>query len=212
MEKGENQDAIQSSVEDANVATLEVQSVIKFDAVENTDEATAEKELPQETTTAGKTLEKPAEVAQEAELEKTEATQPNEMLAKAETGQDMAPQLPSATLGPILPCANIVKVETNSVHQTTSAALGPVVPQVENEIFSIFAAQGPIISASTNQDLDSSSGSDFEEVPSLPPQDEDEHSPKGSKRCHGKAEKEEPCAKKQRTQDKTKTYRLNDGA
>ncbi|KAH8306396.1 hypothetical protein KR018_009869 [Drosophila ironensis] len=100
------------------------------------------------------------------------ATQPNEMLAKAETGQALVPQSPSAALGLILSCANIAKLETNGVPQSISAALGPVVPQVEAEIFAIFAAQGSIISLSANQDLDSSSGADFKEVASLPLQDD----------------------------------------
>ncbi|KAH8271430.1 hypothetical protein KR018_009825 [Drosophila ironensis] len=106
-----------------------------------------------------------------------EATQSNEMLAKAETGQALVPQSPSAALGLILPCANIVKLENNGVTQSISAALGPVVPQVEAEIFSICAAQGPIISLSANQDLDSSSGSDFKEVASLPLPDDLHHVP-----------------------------------
>ncbi|KAH8286777.1 hypothetical protein KR018_007512 [Drosophila ironensis] len=119
-----------------------------------------------------------------------EATQPNEMLAKAETEEAVVPQSSSAALGPVLPSATVVKVETN------------VVPQGEMEIFSIFAAQGPpIISTPMDQELDSTSDSDFEEVPSLPPLDEEEHSPKGSKRNHGEAKKEEPSPKKQKTQD-----------
>ncbi|KAH8286712.1 hypothetical protein KR018_003003 [Drosophila ironensis] len=159
--------------------------------------ATAQNEL-QEADTAEKP-EEPAKVAKEAEVETMEATQPNEMLAKAETKKGIVPQSTSAALGPVLPSANVVKVETNGV------------PQGQIEIFSIFAAQGPIISTSMVQDLDSSSDSDFEEVPSLPPLDEEKHSPKGSKRRHGKAKEGEPSPKKQKTQDKSKTYRVTDG-
>ncbi|KAH8278468.1 hypothetical protein KR018_003842 [Drosophila ironensis] len=145
---------------------------------EELQEATrAEKEPQKATTTAEKTLEKPAEVSQEAELE---WKQPSPMRCWPRPKLDKPWCLsrpPLLALGLILPCANIVKLENNGVTQSISAALGPVVPQVEAEIFSICAAQGPIISLSANQDLDSSSGSDFKEVASLPLQDDLHHVP-----------------------------------